>query len=507
MRLTILLALLASTLTAAAAPERDGNRVTIRDSDGGIAIEFATPVSFQYEHWWGAQPAQPFPGAPLSLDSQSIAVKELADGGVQLTTRFLEVTLAKGAFTVRTTSGKEVAVMPRDASRTGFQLKAYPDEMFYGLGATDSPNLNLRGLLIPATKPLLISNHGYGLYVPSGAAVFDLAKRDPNSIGIATNKPAFQFYYGPNPKEILEQHVITTHNQIDLEEAALSTRDEKKLPKEVLRLDISDANYCDSPRILNQLSLSGELFPALDLARLGRHDQLVRLLPFLFDSKGASHPELDKRRSPWELYLVAYLREAHDRGLPFIRPLLMQFPQDKGLDARSGVYMIGDEILVAPGCNVTEVELPRGSWTDLRTNTRHAGRQKVANDPKAGLPIYAKAGSLIPLKAARRLELHYFPTLGGEFFVYEPEVNDYSQFHAAPSANFMRVESESKVARICEWILHHTSKPKTVEETGRPYNEAATLLPGTWFHDPATGNLHIVVATAAGEDHIVNMSF
>jgi hypothetical protein len=342
------------------------------------------------------------------------------------------------------------------------------------------------------------------LFTPSGKAKFDLAS---TSDAVSVNQTTFQFYYGPNPKEILEQHALTTHNQVDLDEASLSTRDERKLPAEVHRIDINETNYCDSPRILNQLSLSGELFPALDLAKLGRRDQLVRLLPFLYDSKGASHPDLDQRRNPWEVYLVAYLREAHDRGLPFIRPLLMQFPQDKGLDARFGLYMIGDEILVAPGCNVTEVELPRGSWTDLRTNTRHPGRQKISNDPKAGLPIYAKAGSVIPLTSSRRLELHYFPSLGGEFFVYEREVNDYSQFHAAPSADFMRVESESKVARTCEWILHHTAKPKAVGETGKAYKEATTFQPGTWFHDQVTGNLHIIVATAAGEDHIVNMSF
>ena len=482
--------------------ERDGNRFTIVDRDGGISIEFASPVSFQFERWWGSKHAS---GAPLSLASLTIKQSDLADG-ILLSSRFLELTLAKGMLTVKTTSGREVAVMPRPASREGFTFKTYPDEMFYGLGATAAPKLNLRGSVVKSTKPLLISSHGYGLFVPTGPATFDLSQPDHIAIGTAT----FQFYYGPNPKEILEQHALTTHNQIDLEEATLSARDERRLPKEVHRLDISDANYCDSPRLLNQLSLSGELFPALDLAKLSKHDPLIRLLPFLYDSKGASHPELEQRRSPWELYLVAYLREAHDRALPFIRPLLMQFPQDKGLGARSDVYMIGDEILVAPGCNVTEVELPRGSWTDLRTNTRHPGRQKIPNDPKAGLPIFAKAGSLIPLTTPRRLELHYFPTLGGEFFVYEPSVNEYSQFHAAPSADFMRVESESKVTRTCEWILHHTSNPKSVGETGKLYKEATSrvaLQAGTWFHDPATGNLHIVVATAAGEDHIVNMSF
>ena len=481
------------------------NRFTIPVSDGGIAIEFATPMSFQYERWWGSQPA---PGAPLSLDTLAITRKDNADGSLQLSTRFLDVTLSKDVLTVKTTSGREVAVMAKPASRQGFTFKTYPDEMFYGLGATNAPKLNLRGSVVHSTKPLLLSSHGYGLFMAEGQATFDFTQQ--NTFTIATTRASFQFHYGPNPKEILEQHALTTHNQVDLEEATLTKRDEKKLPKELHRLDISDANYCDSPRVFNQLSLSGDLFPALDLAKLPKHEQLIRLVPFLYDSKGAAHPDLEQRRGMWNDYLVAYLREAHDRGLPFIRPLLMQFPQDKGLDARSDVYMMGDEILVAPGCNVTEVELPRGTWTDLRTNSRHPGRQKIPNDPKAGLPIYAKAGSLIPLNTPRRLELHYFPTLGGEFFIYEPTVNEYSQFHAAPSADFMRVESESKVARTCEWILHHTPKPQNVGETGKPYKEAsnlAALESGTWFHDPATGNLHIVISTAADEDHIINMSF
>ncbi len=498
MRLAILLASIVASLTAAA--QRDGNRISIPTTNGGVAIEFATPVSFQYERWWG--PVQAVRGAPLSLDNQTIALVEKPDGTVKLTTRFLELTIVKDAMTVNTTSGREVALMPQPMNRSGLKLKAYPDEKFFGLGATTAGKLNLRGLVIPASKALLISSQGYGLYIP-GSATFDLAKTDTDAVAI--NRTTFQFYYGPNPKEILEQHVLTTNSQIDFEEATLSVRDAKKLPKQVLRVDINESNYCDSPRLLNQLSLSGELFPAVDLAKLGRYAQLVRLLPFLYDSKGVAHPDIEQLRGPWELYLIAYLREAHDRGLPFIRPLLMQFPQDK--NERFDAYMIGDEILLAPGCNVTEVELPRGTWTDLRNNVRHAGRQSIANDPKAGLPIYAKAGSLIPLAGKQRLELHYFPSLGGEFFVYEPSVNEYSQFHAAPSADFMRVESESKVARTCEWILHHTPKPKSVGETGKVYRESDKLQPGTWFHNAITGNLHIVVWTGAGEDHIVNLSF
>jgi hypothetical protein len=509
MRLAILLALAAVIVSAAAV--RDGNRISIADSDGGTTVEFASPVTIQYERWSG--PTHPVRGAPLSLISQTLAVEEKPDGTTAVTSSFLVVTVSNGAVEIRTKSGREVASMPQRATRTGFQLKAYPGEQYYGLGAIDSPKLNLRGQIVPSTRPLLISNHGYGIFVPSGQATFDLAKSNANVIAVEADHPAFRIYYGPNPKEVLEQHAIASHTQIDLPESSLSNRDGRKLAKGLDRIDITESNYCDSPRILNQLSLSGVVLPAIDLAKVGKYDQLIRLLPFLYDSKSGPHPEFERLRSPWEPYLIGYLREAYDRGLPFIRPLLIQFPKDTGLEARSELYMIGDEILVAPGCNVTGVELPRGSWTDLRSNGHHQGRQRIPNAPAAGLPIYAKAGSLIPLTSTQpgiNLELHYFPSPGAEFFVFEPDVNAYSQFHAAPSADFMRVESESKVARTCEWILHHTEKPKTVGETGKPFQEATTraaMKPGTWFHDASTGNLHIVVATAAGEDHIINMSF
>ena len=495
---------LLATATLVKAADREGNRVVIPADGGGSAVEFASLESFQFERWSGAAPPR---GAPLSSESLAITVIDNPDGSVRLTTRFLDLLLAQGQLTVKTASGREVAVF--EPSNAGvLRLKAYSDEMFYGLGATTAPKLNLRGSVIQSPKAFMLSSHGYGLYIPSGLAQFDLTK--PDFIEVVASNAKAQFYYGPNPKEILEQYALTTHHQVDLDEATLATRDAKKLPREIKPLDLDDAHYCDSPRILNQLSLSGELFPALDLARLPKRDQLIRLLPFLYDSSGETHPELEQRRSPWELYLIAYLREAHDRGLPIIRPLLMQFPLDKGLDARADLYMIGDEVLVAPGCNVTEIELPRGSWTDLRNNVRNTGRQKIKNDPHAGLPIFAKAGSLIPLVTPRRLELHYFPSLGGEFFVYEPQANDYSQFHAAPSADFMRVESESKVARTCEWVLHHSSKPTSVGETGKSFRPAKTiaeLQSGTWFFDAVSGNLHIVIATNAGEDHVINLRF
>ena len=271
-----------------AAALRDGNRVSIPDADGGgTIIEFASPVSIQYERWFGS--TQPVRGAPLSLITLPLVLEEKPDA-VLVAGAFLNVTVSNtGAITIRTKSGRELAVMAKPAARSGFQLKALAGEQFYGLGAIDAPNLNLRGRIIPSTRPLLISNHGYGIFIPSGRATFDLAKSNPDAIAIETDHPTFQFYYGPNPKDILDQHAVATHRQIDISASNLNARDESRFPKEIEHVDINESNYCDSPRILNQLSLSGVLFPAIDLAKIGKYEQSIRLLPFLYDSK-PPHP-------------------------------------------------------------------------------------------------------------------------------------------------------------------------------------------------------------------------
>ncbi len=53
-------------------------------------------------------------------------------------------------------------------------------------------------------------------------------------------------------------------------------------------------------------------------------------------------------RKMWTPYLVTYLREAYDRGYPLIRPLPMEFSRDKDMDRQNDVFMLGDEVLMAP---------------------------------------------------------------------------------------------------------------------------------------------------------------
>jgi hypothetical protein len=106
--------------------------------------------------------------------------------------------------------------------------------------------------------------------------------------------------------------------------------------------------------------------------------------------------------------------------------------------------------------------------------------------------------------------LHYFPKLGAEFFIFEEDVGDYSQVHAAPAADILRLEIESKVARDYTWVVHHIDAVKNVmsgEARFMQVQNANQLTTKTWCYDAANQSLYVRDRVAAGQDHIVNLSF
>ena len=106
------------------------------------------------------------------------------------------------------------------------------------------------------------------------------------------------------------------------------------------------------------------------------------------------------------------------------------------------------------------------------------------------------------------MALHYFPSLGAEFFLLESAVADWSQVHAAPAGDILRLEIESKVERDYQWVVHHVERPAEVGFEERKYGEVdapAALSDGTWFYDAAQKNLHVRVRVAAGDDCVIHV--
>ena len=125
------------------------------------------------------------------------------------------------------------------------------------------------------------------------------------------------------------------------------------------------------------------------------------------------------------------------------------------------------------------------------------------------LPVFARNGAIVPLDAPAGMALHYFPKAGGEFFLLEGDIAEYSQVHAAPALDIMRLEIESRKDRDYQWVVHHVERPASVEFEDHKYKEVAefrALADRTWFYDARQKNLHVKVKVKSGEDCIINLN-
>ncbi|GHV00343.1 alpha-xylosidase [Bacteroidia bacterium] len=126
---------------------------------------------------------------------------------------------------------------------------------------------------------------------------------------------------------------------------------------------------------------------------------------------------LDATRTAMQLraallpYIYTMSRNAHDSGLPICRGLYIDSP-DSDEAYRYDEYMFGDDFFVAPvldpsgkgekGIASRSLYLPRGEWYDFFTGERLPGdRQITVNKPLSQMPLYVKAGSIIPMAPYR----------------------------------------------------------------------------------------------------------
>jgi hypothetical protein len=495
-------------------------KLTLKLDDGSAEIEWISPVAFRVARSWGG----PLPATTAIKHEPVLATFENASTGPEMRTRYLTVEADRASMRIRVRNAETpVAEMGLAQTDDFTELRVSPMQKVFGLGGGASGRLNLRGEKISRGNGFFFTSDGYGIFVRSPAlCLFDFNTGSIQASG-ATSMD-FVFYYGPTPKEIIEQHQ-TAIGQVELKPETLALLTEDRLPISATPLPsqpIGDWHgLVDLVRSLNEWSLSAVRYPAFDVSSASRAPDEVKqrtadlatVLPIIYRSEASGGFDRAAREA-FRPYLATYQREAYDRGYPLIHPLLLQFPRDPGLDERADLFMLGDELLIAPVITAGErrrVNLPRGMWTDVRTNAEYKGNQAIDIDaPPGRVPIFARNGSLWPMATASRMELHYFPSLGGEFFLWEPELEDISQFHAAPAGDFVRVEIESKVERTYEWVLHHTKAPRRVFEDSAEYTAAKSrdqFRAGTWWHDPQKNDLHIMLKTEAESDRIVNVAF
>ena len=98
-------------------------------------------------------------------------------------------------------------------------------------------------------------------------------------------------------------------------------------------------------------------------------------------------------------YVFAQAKDCSERGLPMVRALLVEFPQDPGAWLVEDEYMFGSQMLVAPlmeSGNERMVYLPKGKWIDYQTGKVYDGGYQTIQAGKIPAIILVRDGSLIP---------------------------------------------------------------------------------------------------------------
>jgi len=103
-------------------------------------------------------------------------------------------------------------------------------------------------------------------------------------------------------------------------------------------------------------------------------------------------------------YVMEQMRRAQEEGLPPMRPLFVDFPDDPGCYEVEDEFLFGPDILVAPitesGVTSRAVYLPAGArWTDAWTGTVYAGGQTYTMvAPLERIPVLLKDGVKLPIQ-------------------------------------------------------------------------------------------------------------
>lgn len=179
------------------------------------------------------------------------------------------------------------------------------------------------------------------------------------------------------------------------------------------------------PQLLN-LGMSGMPLVGVDIGGFGSNTTPELLSRWIeaccFSPLFRNHSaKMTRRQEPWTFdettlniyrkyvklhykfipYIYDLCYEESLTGLPVLRPLIMEYEDDKNTVNCNDEYLLGSSILVAPvteqGATVRSIYLPAGTWVDYHTRKRIKGSKYILYKAPIDIcPIFIKGGSILP---------------------------------------------------------------------------------------------------------------
>jgi alpha-D-xyloside xylohydrolase len=135
------------------------------------------------------------------------------------------------------------------------------------------------------------------------------------------------------------------------------------------------------------------------------HGNYSYRVPWLFDDEAVDvlrlFTKLKLRLMP---YLYQAARAAHLDGVPVMRAMVVEFPDDPSCAYLDRQYLLGDDLLVAPvftADGAVDYYLPAGTWTHFLTGRQvDGGRWLREHHDFTSVPLMVRPGAVIPVGAA-----------------------------------------------------------------------------------------------------------
>lgn len=122
-------------------------------------------------------------------------------------------------------------------------------------------------------------------------------------------------------------------------------------------------------------------------------------VPWAFDEEAVDVTrKFTKLKAELMPYLLSVAKEVSETGVPMMRPMLLEFPEDRTCHNLDQQYMFGPNLLVAPVFNAegnVEFYLPEGKWTNYFTKkVVEGGRWLQEQHGFDSLPLYIRGEKL-----------------------------------------------------------------------------------------------------------------
>lgn len=159
--------------------------------------------------------------------------------------------------------------------------------------------------------------------------------------------------------------------------------------------DISGFEYTAAPDLYKRWVAFGLMSTHSRL-----HGSTSYRVPWLFDEESNDVVRFfTKLKCTMMPYIYAKAVEAHETGVPVMRPMVFEYMDDPACSYLDMQYMLGDALLVAPVFNdkgKVSYYLPEGRWTHLLTDEkREGGRYYSDTYDYFSMPLYVKPDTIL----------------------------------------------------------------------------------------------------------------